>query len=308
MSGLLYTLIVELRWLEVFCRVYEEKSFSRAAERLGVTQPTVSAHVASLERELDAVLFDRLGRSIEATRSGETLYRHARRLLKDRQTMVEEIDRLHDRLQGQLELGASTIPGEYLVPSLVGRFHGEFPGIRIRVEIHDTGEVIRRVREGTLEAGFVGARMGDGDLEFQGFAEDRLVLVVPETDSWRDRDEIAPEDLYSEPFLSREPGSGTRLKFGDAMRARGLDPERLDVVAELGSTAAVKESIKAGLGVSVLSDRAVRTEVDAGLLKIVTVRGLEGLERRFYSVRHARRTSSPLCQAFLDFLAAHPVD
>ena len=293
---------MNLKALEAFCAVYEEGRFTRAAGRLGLSQPTVSAHVRKLEEELEARLFDRMGRDVQPTRAARLLYRHARRVLDLSGEMAAELDRFVHGLQGRLLIGASTIPGEYWLPARLGRFHALHPEIAVTLEIHDTREVIERVRDGRLELGVVGARMEDGGLEFRELAVDRLVLVAPAGPRWEGRAEVDLAELRDEPFVLREPGSGTRLRFEQALAARGADVGQLRVVAELGSTTAVKEAVKAGVGVSVLSRLAVQADLDAGLLATLAVRGLDGLERSFFSVVHGGRALSPLARAFLEFL------
>ncbi|HUP43446.1 MAG TPA: selenium metabolism-associated LysR family transcriptional regulator [Thermoanaerobaculia bacterium] len=293
---------MNLRALEAFCATYEEASFTRAARRLGLSQPTISSHIAALEKELGAAMFDRVGREVQPTRAARLLYRHARRLLDLSREMTAELDRFLHGLHGHLLVGASTIPGEYWLPARLGRFHALYPEIEITLEIHDTREVTERVRDGRLELGVVGARIDDGGLEFRELAVDRLVLVAPPTAAWRDRAEVSLDELRDVPFVMREPGSGTRLRFERALAALGLDSGALRVVAELGSTTAVKEAVKAGLGVSVLSRLAIQADLDAGLAVALDVRGLDGLRRSFFSVVHTGRALSSLAEAFLGFL------
>lgn len=293
---------MNLRALEAFVAVYDERSFTRAAERLGVSQPTVSTNVRSLEQELDSTLFDRLGREVRPTRVGELLHRHATRLLDLVRTMETDLDRYLHGLRGRLEIGASTIPGEYWLPVLVDSFHRLHPDIALTVRIHDTGAVLDRIRDGRLEAGIVGARLGDDDLRFERLIDDRLIPVAPPGDGSAGRT-VDLAELVRMPFVSREPGSGTRLMFERRLAEAGQRIDELHVVAELGSTTAVKEAVKAGLGFTVLSERAVRADLAAGLLTKLQVRDLPPLERSFYSVVHRERAHSPLVRALLGFLA-----
>lgn len=294
---------MNLRGLEAFRAVYEEASFTEAARRLGLSQPTVSSHIRSLEKELGAPLFDRLGREIAPTRAARLLYRHARRLLDLSQEMTGELDHFLHGLQGHLQAGASTIPGEYWLPPRIGRFHELHPEIEVTLEIHDSRAVVERVRDGRLELGVVGARIDGGELEFQELAVDRLILVAPPERRWNLDPEVRLDELEKIPFVMREVGSGTRLQLERALAGRGMAADRLRVVAELGSTTAVKEAVKAGLGVSVLSRLAVRTELEAGLLRAVALPELDALTRSFFSVVHTGRALSPLAEAFRDFLA-----
>jgi DNA-binding transcriptional LysR family regulator len=299
---------MDLRLVEIFCCVCEEKSFSKAAERLHLTQPTVSSHIRTLEQQTGAVLLNRLGREATPTRVGALLYQHGCRIMEAKRVLAEDLDRFLNRLEGQLPIGASTIPGEYLLAPLVGEFHSAHPRIKIQLHIRDTAEILERIRDGRIELGFVGARYDDmPDFQYQEFAGDRLVLVVPATGKWRGCTEVGIEQFCREPLVMREAGSGTRTIFERRLEQAGRRPRALNIVAEMGSTSAVKQAVLAGIGISVLSDLAVQSEVRAGLLKIVSLREIGLIERQFFSVAHARRSRSPLCEAFLAWLGRRSV-
>lgn len=294
---------MDLRLVEIFCAVYEERSFSRAADRLRLSQPTISGHVKALEDYFGAALFDRLGRSIEPTRAGVLLYQYGRRIAAASREAQQEMDRLLHRHEGQLRLGASTLPGEYLLPPLFGQFRETRPGIRVTLTVSDTREIVDRVTRGELELGVVGAMVVASDLEFSPFASDEIILVTPATPAWEDvSDSISLVDLKERPLVMREHGSGTRMALEDNLRQHGLSVASFDVVVELGSTAALKHAVQAGVGGAFLSSLAVRAEVEAGWMRRVRVPEIEPLPRSFFRVLHRRRTRSPLAEAFLEFL------
>ena len=296
---------IELRNLEIFCRVVELRSFSRAAEEVFLTQPTVSGRIAALERQVGATLLDRLGREVVPTQAGTILYRHAQELLAHHRAAMQELSEFLGALRGSLLLGGSTIPGEYLLPGKIAQFKAAHPGVTIRLKIADSAEIIARVAAGELELGAVGSREETADLHFVPFDQDHLVLAVPPDHRWALQGEIRLEELFSEPFIAREAGSGTRRTFEQALRQQGIDPRReLNVVCELGSTEAVKRCIEAGGGVGIVSDRALQHELHHGLLKKVTFQGLT-LARLFYLVTSPRRTLSPIASAFHHFLLPH---
>lgn len=299
---------MDLRQLEVFHAVCEERSFSRAAERLDLSQPTVSGHIKALERFFGTVLLDRLGRETVPTAAGELLYRHSAQLLEGKRLALEAMSRLLGGLEGDLSLGASTIPGEYLLPVLIGRFHEGCPGVRIRVEISDSRAVIRDVEEGRVELGFVGAQLAEGDVEFRRFASDRLVLAVPATERWREVENVSFDALREEPLVLRERGSGTRATLERRLAEAGYGLRGFNVVAEFGSTAAVKEAVRAGVGWSVLSDLALRTETAAGLIRSPAIDRVGSWERSFFVVRDPRRTTSPSAEGFLDLVTSGRVE
>lgn len=293
-----------VRWLEVFCAAYEAESFTHAAEALDLTQSTVSTHVGNLEKEIGGKLFDRLGRKVEPTPAGHLLYDHASRLLEQRRTLVREVSEyLHGR-QGRLQVGASTIPGEYLLPRLLSRFQAQSPGIEIVVRVQDTGRTAAMVENGEVEVGLVGALAPNADLEFRELTTDRLVLAVPATPDWTFQSEVGLAELKRENLILRERGSGTRAALERGLASAGAGLEDFRVTLRLGSTTAVKEAVKAGAGVSVVSWYAVRGEVEAGLLHAVRITGVGELRRHFYTVVHRRRTPSPLTSTFLRFLGS----
>ncbi|MBI2468161.1 MAG: LysR family transcriptional regulator [Candidatus Rokubacteria bacterium] len=292
---------MDLRQLEVFAQVVETRSFSRAAEALHLTQSTISEHVRLLEDEVGTRLFDRLGRETVPTRAGELLYDYARRILALRTEARQALEQFLGRVSGVLQVGASTIPGEYVLPPLIGRFREKFPQVSIALQIGDTRRIVEAVLEGRVELGVVGARPDHRQLEAVELMPDELVAVVPPGHPWFGRRQATLEDLRAEPLIVREPGSGSRQALETALDEAGADLDGLRVIAEMGSTSAIKQAVKAGVGVSIMSKRAVEEECKHGLLWCVKSKDLR-FTRHFYVVTHAGRSRSPLCQAFLDFL------
>ncbi len=296
---------MDLRLVEIFCAVFEERSFSKAAKRLGLSQPTISGHIKALEGSLDTRVFDRLGREIQPTRAGELLYDYGRQITELKESAEQAMARFLNRLEGRLLLGASTIPGEYLLPEHIGAFSSLFPKIEVEVEIHDTRSIVESVKEGRYDIGFVGARLPDEGLLFEPFASDRLILAAPATPTWRASDgAMLFETLRRKPLLVRERGSGTRMMLERVLERHNMRLSEFKVVAALGSTTAIKEGIKARLGASFVSSIAVQEEINQGTLREVPVRGLDRIKREFFTVIHARRAASPLRAAFLEFLAS----
>jgi DNA-binding transcriptional LysR family regulator len=294
---------VDLRQLEVFARVVEMRSFSRAAGALRLTQSTVSEHVRLLEEEVGARLFDRLGRETLPTRAGELLFGYAQRMLALRVEAVQGLQQFLGQIAGALTVGASTIPGEYVLPPLIGAFREKFPRVSIALQISDTRGIVEAVLDGRVELGLVGARPDQRALQAVELMPDELVVVVPPGHAWVGRQVVTVEELKSEPLIVREPGSGSRDAMERALEHAGLGLDTLRVIAEIGSTSAIKQAVKAGVGVSIMSRRAVDDESRSGLLGCVKIKDLP-VTRHFYVVTHASRSRSPLCQAFLDFLLA----
>jgi DNA-binding transcriptional LysR family regulator len=294
---------MDFRQLEVFAKVVETRSFSRAAEGLRLTQSTISEHVRLLEEEIGARLFDRLGRETVPTRAGELLHGYAQRLLALRTDAQQALQQFLGQISGGLTVGASTIPGEYVLPPLIGRFREKFPQVTIGLHIGDSQDIAEAVLEGRVELGIVGARPEQRALHAVELMPDELVVVVPPAHPWFGRRLVTLDELKPEPLIVRESGSGTRQALEKALEAAGLGLGDLRVIAEMGSTSAVKQGVKAGVGVSVMSKRAVEEECRHGFLWCAKIRDLP-FTRHFYVITHTGRSRSPLCQAFLDFLLA----
>ena len=295
---------MDLRLLEIFCYVYREKSFSRAARHLGLTQPTVSAHIKDLEGTVGTPLFNRLGREIEPTDAGHFLYEQARSLPTLKRQVSERMARFLDRIQGELLVGASSVPGEYLLPALITSFQADHAEVRGRLRISDTAATIEALRHGDIQLGMVGGTVDGDDLVFEPFAGDELVLVVPAAPPWDERTEISASDLQGLPLLIREGGSGTRTVLERSLADHGLSLAELRVSTEFDSTTAIKQAIKGGHGVSFISRLAVGPELAVGTLRVVRVRELAAIHRTYYTVVSRRRVLSPLSQAFLSYLDA----
>jgi DNA-binding transcriptional LysR family regulator len=294
----------DLRQLEIFCKVVEIGSFSKAADAVFLAQASVSERIANLEKMIGTKLLDRLGRQVVPTKAGELLYKHAILLLDMKKTARLEMEDFLGVKQGEIHMGGSTIPGEYILPKIIGSFNEKYPSISVVLTIADTSEIETRVLKGSLELGVIGSKSSHKGLIHQELWKDELVLAVPAQHRWARKKVISLTELFEEPFILREVGSGTLKSMEDYLR----DPESkaagsLQVVARFGSSTAVKEGIKAGLGVSILSARAIDTELKTGMLKALRVKGLP-MYRSFYLIRDRRRIASPLCQAMLDFLLA----
>lgn len=292
---------MEIRKLDAFCKVVELKSFTRAAEAMLLSQPTVSEHIRSLEQELDQKLLDRLGREVEPTPVGRLLYKYARKILQTQNDAVQAIEQYGGKLIGRLIIGCSTIPGTYILPGLIGRFRLEHPSIKATLRITSSRIIAEKVVAGEYELGVVGVRWNESRLNWTAIFSDELTLTVHPDHSWALRKAILLKDIGKEPFIMREPDSGTRKVFARILEKNGLKESSLQEVAEIGSTAAIKEAVKAGIGISILSRRAVIDDVKCGRLVAVSVIDHK-LQRPFYLIQRKNRALSPVASVFLDYL------
>jgi len=298
---------MDLRRLEVFAKVAELGSFSRAAEALFLTQPTVSEHVRALEDELGVQLLDRLGRGAAPTRAGQLLLGYARRMLGLAREAQQALDQFQGRMSGELVIGGSTIPGEYVMPTLIGRFKGKYPDISVSLLIGDSRQVSEWVEEGRVEVALVGARPGSRALESRELMPDELVLVVPAGHPWATRKSVSVDELRLEPMVMGESVAGSREAIEHVLEEAGLSLASFRLAGEMGSTQAIKQAVRAGVGIALISRRAVEDECRAGLVACVKVKDLR-VARSFHLVTHKDRTRSPLAQAFLDFLESQPIE
>ena len=292
----------DLRQLEIFCKIVELKSFSKAASKVYLAQASVSERIATLESMVGTRLLDRLGRQVVPTKAGELFYKHAVQLLDMKRKISLEMQDFLGLKYGEIQLGGSTIPGEYILPAAIERFRKKNPDISISLTVSDSSAIERLVLEGAIELGVVGAISFHKNLINHKLWEDELLLAVPVGHKWAKKKEVAIEDLATEPFILRESGSGTLKIIADYFRKHGSNVEdSLYVVARLGTSTAVKEGIKAGLGVSILSSKAIDTELKTGVIKALKVKHTPMI-RNFYLIRDKRRTASPLCRTMFDFL------
>lgn len=294
---------MDTRQLAAFCAVVERRSFSQAAERLGVTQPAVSLQVRSLEKRLGAQLLDRSGRRVEPTEAGWRLYRGAQRLLQLEEQLLDEIvAETEGDLAGQLSIGASTGPAAIVVPVLLCEFQRHHPGVRVALEVHDTQTVVDLVADRELELGIVGAARRHRAVRFEPFAHDEVILVCPPGHPLAGRT-IPVEELRRHPLIVMQEGAGVRQVLEDELRRLGSKLRDLDVRLELGLQESVRSAVLAGYGVTFISRASVESELAAGTLAEARVEGLD-VRREIVLARGTGRLPSRVADAFVAFARA----
>ena len=294
--------MLDIHQLEIFSKVAELKSFSKAAQEMCLTQPTISQHMSSLESYLGTKLFDRLGKEVALTKAGEVLYRYAKQITALRREALQAIGHFLGKKSGHLTLGASTIPGEYILPPLLGQFKKQYPEIRTTLRIGDTEEIVDELLNNKIELGIIGAKITHSRLKYTPFVEDELIVAVPKGHRWWRKTSVGVQDLTDEPFIMREAGSGTRISMEKRLHELGIATDSLNIIAEVGSTTAVKQAIKAHLGISLISERAVEEEINLKLLKKIPIKKVK-FTRTFFIIQDKKRTASPLCKALIQFLS-----
>jgi DNA-binding transcriptional LysR family regulator len=290
---------MDTRQLQAFCAVVEKKSFSQAAEQLGVTQPAVSLQVRSLEERVGQTLLDRSGRRVEPTEAGRRLYQSAQRMLALEEQLMEEAAADDGQLAGTLSIGASTGPGAHLVPLLLCEFQREHPELHVALSIWDTQTVIDRVADRQLEVGVVGALRRHRSLEFEPLVRDEIVLAVP-PDHPAAGGTISVEDLKKETLMVMQEGAGVRQVVEEELRRAGLRLRGVEPKLELGLQESIKSAVAAGYGVSFISKTAVEGELAAGRLAAAQVEGIEPA-RQIFLVRARGRSMTRAAEAFVEF-------
>jgi DNA-binding transcriptional LysR family regulator len=291
---------MDTRQLAAFCAVVERKSFSEAAERLGVTQPAVSQQIRSLEERLGQQLLDRSGRRVEPTEAGRRLYRGAQRLLAQERQLLEDIaGDAEGPLRGQLAIGASTGPGGTVVPVLLCEFAAANPEVTIELSIYDTQTVVDQVARRELELGVVGATPRNRAVAYEPFFRDEVILVCPPGHRFEGKT-VMLEELREETLIVMQEGAGVRQVIEDELRKAGARLRDLDVRLELGLQESVKSAVEAGHGVAFISRTGVEAELAAGTLAAARVKGLEP-SREISLVRAAGRVSTRVADAFVEF-------
>ncbi|WP_419660278.1 LysR: transcriptional regulator [Desulfosarcina variabilis str. Montpellier] len=292
---------MDLWQLQIFCKVVDLKSFSRAGRAVHLSQPTVSSHIKDLEDHFDCRLIDRLAKEALPTKAGRLLYRYAKRMMALRDETESAMAEFKGKIKGSLDLGGSTIPGAFVLPDIVGAFTSRFPEVKISLTIADTQQIIDAISSGDLELGVVGAVANSTNVVQTRLVDDEMGLVIPADHRWAGKKRITASQLFSEPFIIREYGSGTLKSIQNSFSEAGFNVNDLNIVARIGSTEAIRQGVKSGIGVTILSSIAVTEDVAAGKLKSLSIDGLN-LKRSFYLTYHRNRSLSPLSKTFIDFI------
>ena len=288
--------MINANHLMVFNSVANNLSFSRAAEELYTSQPSVSTQIKKLEEYLAVSLFEQLGKKIVLTEAGTTLFLYSQKIFSLIDEGVHAIEELKGCNKGRLLLGASTTPGVYLLPKILGNFKSVYPGIVPKLEIANSQRIAEMVNTNSLDIGIIGGEITcPQELHVEPWLKDELFLVVPKNHPWVNNASIHVRDLENEQFIFRERGSSTRSIIENILAIYGL---KVSVALELNNTEAVKQAVSAGLGVSIVSGISV-----IGNSGIVCL-PIEGLSfcRMFNIIYHRNKIFSPVTKRFLTFL------
>ena len=261
---------MNLKQLEAFVQVAEGKSFSKAAKELFLTQPTISAHIASLERELNARLFVKNTKEVSLSEDGKDLYRYAKQIIDLQKQIEERFETEEEGSRHCITIAASTIPAQYLLPRVLKRFNEKYPDEQIKIMESDSSKVVSQIVDHIVDVGFTGTVLEKKHCRYLPFYKDKLAVITPNTERYRRLKEESSNGIdwiLEEHLIMREEGSGTRKEAEEQLKAAGIPAEKLDVIASIGNQETIKKSVRQGMGITILSElAAVDEEADGELL------------------------------------------
>ena len=254
---------MNLKQLEAFVQVSESGSFSKAAKELFLTQPTISAHISSLEKELNVRLFIRNTKEVSLSDDGKDLYRYAKQITDLEKAIEERFYMDSDDGKHFITIAASTIPAQYLLPKVLMCYRERYPKEQIKIMETDSSEVVTQVVDHMVDVGFTGTVLEKKHCKYIPFYKDELAVITPDTPEYRilkeqNRDDI--DWIKRKPLILREEGSGTRKEAEKQLKNAGISMEALDIVASIANQETIKKSVKQGMGITVLSRLAAEDE------------------------------------------------
>ncbi|MCE5195033.1 MAG: LysR family transcriptional regulator [Nitrospiraceae bacterium] len=293
--------------LKVFCTVAETKSFSKASERIHITQPAVSLLVQSIEELYETKLFERASNTVTLTPAGETLYRYAKEILGLYSNAEKEIGEITGLVKGSIRIGSSTTIGNYLLPSVIADFRKKHPTIKVHLLVGNTKRIIEFLNAGNIDIALVESDVEKQKLVVEKLLSDELILIVPPLHPWAKKKTVSILEITEEPFIMREEGSGTRQVIEKYLAKHSITPQEMKVTVVLGCTEAIKGAVEDGVGMSIVSRWAIRKEMKYGTLKLLHFKE-EKLLRDLALVMQKTAISSHAVDEFLTYLKAYPFD
>ena len=292
---------MNLEYLKTYLDVVRLGSFSEVAKKLSLSQPAISFQIQKLERELGVRLIDRSQKAVAMTEAGKRVYAFAETSERDYTRLLHNLEQLRQDVVGELIVGASTIPGEYLLPAILADFKTAHPAVSIQVEVLDSFQVIGEVENGKYEVGFCGAPPQGHELESFRIGKDEIVLVVFPEHPFALRQQVPVEEVVDEPLIFREKTSGTQKSLEVKLHEMGHNTDHFAPRLVLGTTQAVVSAVEAKAGIAFISSLAIRKSLALGMVKQVKVEGLD-LDRDFYCIYRKERMVSRLLGEFITFV------
>lgn len=285
------------RKLRIFYEVSKELNMTKAAEKLYVSQPSISQAINDLENDLGVKLFDRIGKKLFLTYEGDTFLKYTRRILNIYDEAIKVIKEMSTLKRGKLKIGASTTIGIYILPDIIGSFSKIYDNIDISLIIENTENIVKLIEENKIDIAFVEGPTHSDEIDVKKFCDDELVFITSKNHPWVRAKKIFQGDIVKEKIILREEGSGTREVFMTALKEKSID---CNIFMELGHTEAIKKAVEAGLGISCISKRCIKDEVNYGKLVVSSIEGLK-IKRDLYVIHHKDKYISKTINTFLEF-------
>lgn len=294
---------MDFRQLETFVQVVQSRSFSKAAEKLFITQPTVTNHIKNLEEEVGTLLLNRMGKKISLTNAGTILYNEALDIINSLEMIKHELSIYSNEIKGHLDIVSSSVPRKYLIPSIIDAFLKDHKHVTFSISDDDSQEVVNSILDSYTDFGFIGDKYPNPNLEYIDIISDRLVLIasndfMPELDNF---DNVDVKSILEERFIFREEGSATRNIFVNEFEKHGVSLSQLHTVGYVRDIDTIKNMVSLGIGISFISEKLIEDDMKLNKFRAFTVNELD-LSRNYYFVYHKNRQLTPLGETFKNFI------
>lgn len=290
---------MDFKQLEVFIAVAKHQSFSKAARELFLTQPTVSAHIQNLERELDTIILNRSNKNITLTRSGEMLYEHAIKILNNCKKAIYDIKEYSGKIEGIIDIACSSIPEAYVLPEFLSNFSNTYPEVKFTVSHYDSQYAISEILNEKVSFGLVGSKINNPQIEYIDLTDDELILITP-IDLYIENENgyIDIDKLYDLKFIMRKDGSGTLSLILNTLKNNNFAIDKLNITAHIESNQSIKEMVRVGIGVSFVSYISAIDFINSKKLNFYRIKNVDFI-RKFYFIYSKKKTFNPLENKFL---------
>lgn len=284
--------------LQLFTTVAEEKSFSKAADKLHISQPAVSMQIKTLEEKYGIPLFERSHRSVKLTKAGQILYHHAKKIIYNYAKINQLIEDMYHSAKGTLSIGSGYTFGEYILPHALATFKQKYPQIIPKVTIKNSRRIFKQVVKNEIDLGIIESKLTHPSVHIESFYTDEMVLIVPPQHPLSVQPSVETEDLDEMVWILRETGSSTREFISDVFDRHDIKPKE---IIEFGSSQTIKGAVESGLGISLISKKTILNELELNRLVAMTIKD-EPLVRKFYYVMNKSQLPTKATHLFIDFL------
>lgn len=292
---------MSLSQFEVFCTVAEEKSLTKAAKRLHLSQPAVSAQIKALESNYQLPLFQRTNQGVTLTSAGEIVYQYAQQLIHIHEDMEHALDAFTKSKGSQLVVGASTVVGGYPLPCSIWIFKEQHPEAIVKLEVANSANILEKVKTAALDLAVIEGPVETNEIIVKPCGEDELVLITPYIDPWVNLEHITLTQLRQIPLILREQGSGLRCILEKALADQGLKVDDLQVYTEMGNLGSIKSAVEAGHGVSIVPRMTIRKEIYTKMLRALPITELD-LRFTYKIIYHQNQILSDVAKAFIQLV------